>query len=360
MIESLNNKPKASPGYAKIKRQLLSEIRRGHWKVNDVIPSEHALRARFGVSRATVVRSLNELVLGGYLYRKRGKGTYVAEYRSNERTLPLFVELGTFKLAGTARQTLLRIMSGIADGLGPRHPGFTVKPLPVELDDASRQAIDELKPQIALCIEPGFMKGLVEHLQKVGCIVWAINEPTDNCNCVYIDQEAAAYIATKHLLKCGRRKIALLNGLVDVYWGFAAKQRGYERALREAGVAIDPRLHRQAHEATDSEAGRRMVREMLADGIDFDGIVAASDPKGIGALSQAREAGRIIKQDFSIITIDNNIADQADPPLSAVELPLQDVGKQAVSRALESEASGDGAKLIQKLCLQPTLIDRGS
>jgi LacI family transcriptional regulator len=177
---------------------------------------------------------------------------------------------------------------------------------------------------------------------------------------VYIDQEAAAYMATKHLLKRGRRKIALLNGLVDAYWGFAAKQRGYERALSEAGMAIDPRLHRQAYEATDSEAGRRMVREMLAEGVAFDGIVAASDPKGIGALSHAREAGRVLQRDYSIITIDNNIADQADPPLSAVDLPLQEVGKQAVVRALESEASGDGVKLIQKLCLQPTLIDRGT
>src|SRR5437867_9940632 len=87
----------AGSGYADIKRQLISEIRAGRWGVDDVIPSENVLRERFNCSRATVVRSLNELVLEGYLYRKRGKGTYVADFKANEyaATLPLFVEAAT-------------------------------------------------------------------------------------------------------------------------------------------------------------------------------------------------------------------------------------------------------------------------
>jgi GntR family transcriptional regulator len=47
--------------------------------VGDVIPSERQLGIDFGVSRLTVRAALDELVREGYLVRRRGAGTFVAE-----------------------------------------------------------------------------------------------------------------------------------------------------------------------------------------------------------------------------------------------------------------------------------------
>src|SRR5581483_11186818 len=47
--------------------------------VGDAIPSERQLGLDFGVSRLTVRAALDELVREGYLVRRRGAGTFVAE-----------------------------------------------------------------------------------------------------------------------------------------------------------------------------------------------------------------------------------------------------------------------------------------
>src|SRR6266849_3748505 len=47
--------------------------------VGDAIPSERQLSADLGVSRLTVRAALDELVREGYLVRRRGAGTFVAE-----------------------------------------------------------------------------------------------------------------------------------------------------------------------------------------------------------------------------------------------------------------------------------------
>src|SRR5581483_9592583 len=47
--------------------------------VGDAIPSERQLGIDLGVSRLTVRAALDELVREGYLVRRRGAGTFVAE-----------------------------------------------------------------------------------------------------------------------------------------------------------------------------------------------------------------------------------------------------------------------------------------
>jgi GntR family transcriptional regulator len=47
--------------------------------VGDSIPSERQLASDLGVSRLTVRAALDELVREGYLLRRRGAGTFVAE-----------------------------------------------------------------------------------------------------------------------------------------------------------------------------------------------------------------------------------------------------------------------------------------
>jgi DNA-binding LacI/PurR family transcriptional regulator len=356
----------AVPEYARIKRKLIAEIESGHFTVGGPIPSEAQLSAMHHVSRATVVRSLQELALEGYLFRQKGRGTFVADFRQRTRRrapVPLFIYEGTYRMSGSGRQLLLRIMSGIEDGLGAGHPGITVRQVPSSLDEATRAYIDENRPPVALIIEPSFNVGLIAHLQRRGCVTWVINEPTDDSNCLYINQERAGYLATRHLISQGRRRIALLNGPLDGYWGFRARFNGYTKALSEASLAPDPALHRQASHTIDSEAGRIMFRALLDERVAFDGVVGVSDSKAMGAMALAQERGLNIPRDVAFVSIDNMLADQADPALSAVALPFEEMGRQVALRVLEveqrlaNEPSTEPAPL-QQICLQPSLIDR--
>ncbi|MEO8288175.1 MAG: GntR family transcriptional regulator [Chloroflexota bacterium] len=66
------------PLYAQVKQALQQEIE-NRMKPGDALPSEPELEKRFGVSRITVRRALDELASDGLIMRQQGKGTFVRE-----------------------------------------------------------------------------------------------------------------------------------------------------------------------------------------------------------------------------------------------------------------------------------------
>ena len=74
----LPKRANSAPLYAQVKRALQVEIE-NQMKPGDIIPSEPALEERFGVSRITVRRALDELVSEGIIVRQQGLGTFVRE-----------------------------------------------------------------------------------------------------------------------------------------------------------------------------------------------------------------------------------------------------------------------------------------
>ena len=64
--------------YARVETVLAGEITDGGLRVGDQLPTEDSLIARFGVSRITVRRAIQNLVSRGLVEIRRGKGTFVA------------------------------------------------------------------------------------------------------------------------------------------------------------------------------------------------------------------------------------------------------------------------------------------
>ena len=64
--------------HAEVYQTLLGELRGGKFAVGSRFASDAQLVRRFGVSRATVMRAVGDLVRDGFLGRRRGSGTYVA------------------------------------------------------------------------------------------------------------------------------------------------------------------------------------------------------------------------------------------------------------------------------------------
>jgi GntR family transcriptional regulator len=72
------------PYYYQLEGFLRGRIENGTWKPGQRIPSEAELCEAFDVSRRVVRQGLNELVQEGVLYRRKGKGTFVAEPKIRE------------------------------------------------------------------------------------------------------------------------------------------------------------------------------------------------------------------------------------------------------------------------------------
>ncbi len=67
-----------TPLYHQIYVLLREQILGGIYSDNELVPTEHELTRRFGVSRITAKRALDELASEGLVVRRRGKGTTVA------------------------------------------------------------------------------------------------------------------------------------------------------------------------------------------------------------------------------------------------------------------------------------------
>lgn len=67
------------PLYDQIERNLRDLIMRGDLAVGEMLPSEWELAERYGVSRLTVRRALDELVRQNWLVRRHGVGTFVQQ-----------------------------------------------------------------------------------------------------------------------------------------------------------------------------------------------------------------------------------------------------------------------------------------
>lgn len=98
----------ATPIYKIIENEIKSKITQGELKSGDLVPSENELKDQYSVSRMTVRQALNNLVNDGYLYRHKGKGTFIS-LRKIEKNIH-GVRSFTEEMAATNRKVSNKIL----------------------------------------------------------------------------------------------------------------------------------------------------------------------------------------------------------------------------------------------------------
>jgi LacI family transcriptional regulator, galactose operon repressor len=148
-----------------------------------------------------------------------------------------------------------------------------------------------------------------------------------DCDRVSTDDESGAYQATRHLVEQGHRRIAHLAGASTLPLG-VNRRNGYERALREAGIAFDGHLNVETQ--LDRASGRAAILHLIDSGIDFSGVFAANDLVAFGALDALRRSGRGVPGDVSLVGFDDVAeATEVDPPLTTVNNAPYPIGTHA-------------------------------
>ncbi|WP_371186876.1 histidine utilization repressor [Thalassotalea maritima] len=79
----------AKPKFVEIKQYIFEQIELGIWLENHQVPSENELAELFNVSRMTARRALQELTDENVLLRTKGKGTFVASFKSQSSPLEI-------------------------------------------------------------------------------------------------------------------------------------------------------------------------------------------------------------------------------------------------------------------------------
>ncbi|MFB0614808.1 LacI family DNA-binding transcriptional regulator [Streptomyces sp. AGS-58] len=152
---------------------------------------------------------------------------------------------------------------------------------------------------------------------------------------VDVDNVGGAREATEYLISVGRSRVAAICGRLDTEAG-RARYRGYRDAMLAAGLHPLPP---QEGDFTE-RSGAVAMAELLVKHPDADGVFAANDNMGAGALRTLRGAGRMVPDDVAVVGFDDlTVAQAADPPLTTVHQPIQALGRE-MARMLVALVNG--------------------
>ncbi|HEY8590322.1 MAG TPA: LacI family DNA-binding transcriptional regulator [Naasia sp.] len=178
------------------------------------------------------------------------------------------------------------------------------------------------------------------------------------CCSVSTNYELAGYLAARHLLELGRRRLAFAGGPLT-YRAVADRKAGAERAVREVGGTLEYLESSELQAPDGREVGYRIAARDAAE--RPDGIVAAADLLALGILQALLTASALrIPEDVALVACDDNkAAHDSIIPVSTVSLPGFEVG-QAGTQLLLEEIQSPETHTHRSVVLEPSLVARES
>lgn len=175
---------------------------------------------------------------------------------------------------------------------------------------------------------------------------------------VRVDDREGGYLATRHLVELGHRRIAIITGPLSSYPAYQ-RLRGYTQALEEAG--LEWREEYVVEGGFRGEAGR-LADQLLALPEAPTAIVAANDLVAAGVYKTLKARGVRVPADVSVVGYDDSdLAELMEPGLTTVAQPLYDMGRKAMEFLLAQVMAPVGNRpAARQFVYQPRLVVRGS
>lgn len=175
---------------------------------------------------------------------------------------------------------------------------------------------------------------------------------------VITNDEQSAYLATRHLLACQCRHVALLS--ISRHLTISQQRsRGYQRALQAHGLPAPPAYLVDC--AFDDEANGRLIRETLQAHPAIDGLLLTAEKLAVSAYQACQELGRRIPADVKIVGFSNSrSAAFLQPPLTTITQPAFETGRQAAILLCNALKNNHKPALAEQVVLPSVLHIRAS
>lgn len=156
----------------------------------------------------------------------------------------------------------------------------------------------------------------------------------DAFDSVLIDNFNGAVSAVNHLLESGHTRIGLIGSNPDSYPSILERRRGYLAAIGQGRATpyVEDSVHsrQSAYEAT---------RRLLERAPEVTAVFAVNDECAIGAMNAARDAGRRLPDDLSVVGFDDiDLAQEVTPALTTIHVDKVLMGTMAL-RLLRDRAT---------------------
>jgi len=147
------------------------------------------------------------------------------------------------------------------------------------------------------------------------------------------DNRAGARLAVEHLIGLGHRRIAFIAG-DPAHPDSIERQKGYESALQDAGLRVDPRLLLPGD--FNEQSGVQAIEQLQARRAGYTAIFAANDQMAFGARLGLFRHGLRVPGDVSLVGFDDVAGSlYAVPGLTTVHYPIHEIGQLAARAMLD-------------------------
>lgn len=345
---------------------LAAELRRGilagDWPPGAKLPTESGLAQETGLSLTTVRRAFDLLVEEGLVVRRQGSGSFVSSPRQQvprtRRTVGVLVP--------DTKLYYPRVLQGIEESLSAAGVGLQLATYHYDRAEEDRDldflldsGVDGLLlvPTLTGIEDPAVRAGELMALPVPAVLLerrLIDAGPGDRTEHVCSDHLGGAYDAVLHLHRLGHERIALITRSRNPTG--VAVALGFRRAMDDLGLSGS--FH---HEAEKAEWTAALADRMIADLMDSRTTAALvfGDREAILLEAAARRHGTEIPGQLALVSYDDETADIAEVPLTAVSPPKYRVGRMAAEVLLRRLSEGDACPLHQVL-LRPRIVVRAS
>jgi LacI family transcriptional regulator len=256
-----------------------------------------------------------------------------------------------------------RLMIGIYDAATPR--GYSV----IVCDsrrgpNAEREAhlmLLEKRVDGVLLNSVNCGAGPLRRLEAAGIPFVLLNRRLDevDCDSVVLDYRRGSYLAAKHLLELGHRRIVFQLGAED-HPPTRERLPGYREALDEFHVSFDPAM--VVYCDTLAETPARVQAAMLLLRPGPTAIMAYNDESALPVLKALRDLGLRVPGEVSVVgQNDLTLAQYLDPPLTSVAHAVRDMAHQGAELLFDKIDWPDEEPWIpRRVAYQPRLVVRES
>lgn len=336
----------------------------------DRLPSEKEICERFGVSRITAQKAYSDLQKSKIVYRVQGGGTYVGTM-SDTPSLPssryFSLIMGTMNPASRS----MEIIRGVENFIQSQNLYITLHS-PSSSEDGLQKTVDKLladgvrsmifMPYYSYSDENIYFQLINSGIHVVFIDIHSYNF---NANLVSSDNLSGGYLAVKHLIEKGYRRIATVSTEREDALSLSERFRGYQYALKQNGLPFRPEYqcvitnqHKTSRETVLNELHDRLAA-MFSLTEPPDAIFGMNDPLALDAMGIVQGLGRRVPEDVGIIGFDNmeRSADAATP-MSSIRQPYHDIGYAAAK--LCYEITRNPTDMFTHISLPVTVIERKS
>jgi DNA-binding LacI/PurR family transcriptional regulator len=362
-LEELNLKSSKSL-YLQIAENIERKIINKEIAVGQKISTVRELQKQFGVSLDTAYEAILKLERRGYVVGRRSQGTIVIssepkkEIDLDTKNSICLVICSSYMRSTFDAQWFYRFINGVEGNVNIKEGGIDLlyKTISEEDDklDFSRNEKDIGGLIVAGNITPKHIRIIKK--TKIPFIqigdVYRKMKTKEQVDIIGRDDFHAVYLATKHLINLGHKRIAYVDFTFSEYPWNIEQLKGYKEALREANIVYDKDLLINTGSVSFNNV-YRVVNKFLGKQIYFTGYICSGfNELYFGSMKAFDERNIKIPKDISVVFYGNL------PRVTAVTHDLGEMGRVAVERLFERLTKIDWKP--EKLFVPVTLVDHGS